>query len=93
MAQPKEVALDVPATTAVAIIQVTVRPPNGAILLYSAPGYDKPIRFPGPSSTRVVPLHSRTVRIEPVDGAKTYRLKILGRIDALDGSHIQRPPR
>src|SRR4249920_2730374 len=82
MAQPREVELDVPATTAVATIQITVRPPRGAILLYTALGYDQPIRFPGPSSVRVVPLHSRIVRIEPVEGARTFQVKILGRIDA-----------
>jgi hypothetical protein len=93
MAQPRELELDVPATTAVATIQITVRPPRGAILLYTAPGYDQPIRFPGPSSVRVVPLHSRMVRIEPVEGAKTFQVKILGRIDALNGARMKAPSR
>jgi hypothetical protein len=93
MAQPRDLDLDVPPTTAVATIQITVKPPRGAVLLYTEPGYDRPIRFPGPSSTRVVPLPSRTVRIELVDGAKTFAVKILGRIDALDGAKIKSPVR
>ena len=92
-AQPREFDLDVPPTAVVATIKVTVKPARGAVLLYTGPDYDRPIRFPGPSSTRVVPLPSRTVRIELVDGAKTFEMKILGRIDGLDGTKIKAPSR
>jgi hypothetical protein len=90
-AQPKELDVDVPPTALVATIKVTVKPARGAVLLYTGPDYDRPVRFPGPSSTRVVPLPSRTVRIELVDGAKTFEIKILGRIDGLDGTKIKSP--
>jgi hypothetical protein len=92
-AQPRDVELDLPPTAVVATIRIAVNPPAGAVLLYIAPDYDQPIRFPGPVSTRVVPLPSRTVRIELVDGAKRFRLKILGRIDALDGTQLKAPSR
>jgi hypothetical protein len=92
-AQPQQFDLDVPSTTVVATIQMTVTPPKGAILLYTGPTYDSAIRFPGPSSTRTVPIPSRTVRIELVDGARTFKIKILGRIDTLDGSKIKTPLR
>ena len=85
--------LDVPSTTVAATVQINVKPSKGAVLLYTGPSYDKPIRFPGPSSTRVLPTSSRTVRIELVEGAKSFRVKILGRIDGLDGSKIEPPSR
>src|SRR5215471_14154029 len=81
-AEPQQVDLDVPSTTVAATVQINVKPSKGAVLLFTGPSYDKPIRFPGPSSTRVVPTSSRTVRIELVEGAKSFRVKILGRIDA-----------
>jgi len=88
-AEPQQIDLDVPSTTVAATVQINVKPSKGAVLLYTGPSYDKPIRFPGPSSTRVVPTSSRTVRIELVEGAKSFRVKILGRIDGLDGSKIE----
>ena len=90
-AQPRELDLDVPPTAVVATIKITVRPARGAVLLYTWPDYDRPIRFSGPSSTRVLPLPSRTVRIELVEGAKAFQIKILGRIDGLDGTKIRSP--
>jgi len=92
-AQPQQFDLDVPSTTVVATIQITVTPRKGAILLYTGPTYDSAIRFPGPSSTRMVPIPSRTVRIELADGARTFKIKILGHIDTLDGSKIKTPLR
>ena len=93
-AEPQQIDLDVPSTTVAATVQINVKPSKGAVLLYTGPRYDKPIRFfPGPSSTRVVPTSSRTVRIELVEGAKSFRVKILGRIDGLDGSKIEPPSR
>jgi hypothetical protein len=89
--QPRELDVDVPPTALVATIKMTIKPARGAILLYTGADNDRPIRFPGPSSTRVVPLPSRTVRIELVDGAKTFEIKILGRIDGLDGTKIKSP--
>jgi hypothetical protein len=90
-AEPQQIDLDVPSTTVAATVQINVKPSKGAVLLYTGPSYDKPIRFPGPSSTRVLPTSSRTVRIELVEGAKSFRVKILGRIDGLDGSKIEPP--
>ena len=92
-AEPQQIDLDVPSTAVAATVQINVKPSKGAVLLYTGPSYDKPIRFPGPSSTRVVPTSSRTVRIELVEGAKSFRVKILGRIDGLDGSKIEPPSR
>ena len=71
-AEPKQIDLDVPSTTVATTVQINVKPSKGAVLLYTGPSYDKPIRFPGPSSTRVVPTSSRTVRIELVEGAKSF---------------------
>src|SRR6476619_1641162 len=88
-AEPQQFDLDAPSTTVATTVQSNVRPSKGALLRYTGPSYDKPIRFPGPSSTRVVPTSSRTVRIELVEGAKSFRVKILGRIDGLDGSKIE----
>jgi hypothetical protein len=90
-AQPRELELDVPRTTAAANIQITVRPAKGVVLLYTAPNYDRAIRFPGPSSTRMVPLSSRKVRVELIDGAKSFRIRVLGRIDALGGAKVKSP--
>jgi hypothetical protein len=92
-AEPQQFDLDVPSTTVAATVQITVKPSRGAVLLYPGPSYDKPIRFSGPSSTRMVPTSSRTVRIELVEGATSFRVKILGRIDALNGSKIEPPSR
>jgi hypothetical protein len=89
VAQPQQFDLDVPSTTVAATVQITVRPSKGAALLYTGPPDDKPIRFPGPVSTRVVPIQSRTVRIELIGGATSFRVKVLGHIDALDGSKIE----
>ena len=83
-AEPQQIDLDVPSTTVAATVQINVKPSKGAVLLYTGPRYDKPIRFPGPSSTRVVPTSSRTVRIELVEGAKSFRVKILGRISEIE---------
>jgi hypothetical protein len=92
-AQSQQFDLDVPPTTVVATIQIIVTPPRGAVLLYTGPTYDRAVRFSGPSSTRVVPIASRTVRIELVEGARSFKIKILGRIDGLDGSKIKTPLR
>jgi len=92
-AQPQQFELDVLPTTVAANIQIIVRPSRGAVLLYTAPNYDSAIRFRGPSSTRMIPISSRMVRIEMVEGAKSFRVKVLGRIDALNGSKIQSPSR
>jgi hypothetical protein len=73
-AEPQQIDLDVPSTTVAATVQINVKPSKGAVLLYTGPSYDKPIRFPGPSSTRVLPTSSRTVRIELVEGAKSFRV-------------------
>jgi len=93
MAQPQQFDLDVPPTTVAATVQIIVKPSRGAVLFHTGPPYDRVIRFPGPSSTRMVPTSSRTVRIELVEGARSFRVKILGRIDAIDGSKIQSPSR
>ena len=90
-AQPQQIDLDVPSTTVAATIQITVKPSRGAVLLYPGPTNDKPIRFPGPVSARMVPIQSRTVRIEPIEGATSFRVKVLGHIDALNGSKIEPP--
>ena len=92
-AEPQQIDLDVPSTAVAATVQINVKPSKGAVLLYTGPSYDKPIRFPGPSSTRVVSTSSRTVRIELVEGAKSFHVKILGHIDGLDGSKIEPPSR
>jgi hypothetical protein len=92
-AQPQQFDLDAPPTTVVATIQIIVKPSRGAVLLYTGPAFESAIRFPGPSSTRIVPTPSRTVRVELVEGAKSFRVKILGRIEALDGAKIQSPSR
>ena len=91
-AEPQQIDLDVP-STAVSTVQINVKPSKGVVLLYTGPSYDKPIRFPGPLSTRVVPTSSRTVHIELVEGAKSFHVKILGHIDGLDGSKIEPPSR
>jgi hypothetical protein len=70
-AEPQQIDLDVPSTTVAATVQINVKPSKGAVLLYTGPSYDKPIRFPGPSSTRVVPDSALQpfpldVRITPV---------------------------
>jgi hypothetical protein len=93
MAEPQQFDLDVPPTTVAVNIQIIVRPSRGAVLLYTGPAYDSAIRFPGPSSRRMVPTPSRMVRVELVEGAKSFRINILGRIDGLDGSKIQSPSR
>jgi len=87
-AQARQFVLNLPPTTVVATLQVTVKPASGAVLLYVAPDYDEAVRFPGPSSRRAIPIYSRTVRAQLVDGAKSFRVKIVGRIDALNGSKI-----
>ena len=92
-AQPQQFDLDVPRTTVAATIQIIVKPSRGAVLLYTGRAFETAIRFPGPSSTRIVPTPSRTVRVELVEGAKSFRVKILGRIEALDGAKIQSPSR
>ena len=88
-AQPRRLELDVPPTTVMATLEITVKPSRGAVLLYVAPNYQEAVRFPGPSSTRAIPIFSRTVRVELVDGARSFRIKVVGRIDALNGSKIQ----
>jgi hypothetical protein len=92
-AQPQQFDLDVPPTTVAATIQIIVKPSRGAVLLYTGPPFESAIRFPGPSTTRIVPTPSRMVRVELVEGAKSFRVKILGRIEALDGAKIQSPSR
>jgi hypothetical protein len=91
-AEPQQFDLDVPPTAVVVTVKVTVRP-RGALLLYRGPADDNAIRFSGPVSTRTVPIPSRTVGIELIDGAKSFQIKVLGRIDALDGSKMKMPPR
>src|SRR6266481_3446902 len=91
VAQPQQIDLDVPSTTVAATVQITIKPSRGAVLLYPGPSYDKPIRFPGPVSARMVPIQSRTVRIELIEGATSFRVKVLGHIDALNGSKIEPP--
>jgi len=88
LAQSQKFDLDVPPTTVVATLELIVEPPRGAVLLYVAPNYDEAIRFSGPSSIRAIPIFSRTVRVKLVDGAKSFKVKVVGRIDALNGSNI-----
>ena len=88
-AQSRRFELDVPPTTVMATLEITVKPSRGAVVLYVAPNYQEAVRFPGPSSTRAIPIFSRTVRVELVDGARSFRIKVVGRIDALNGSKIQ----
>src|SRR5260370_16969761 len=90
-AEPQQIDLDVPSTTVAATVQINVKPSKGAVLLYTGPSYDKPIRFPGPSSTRVLPTSSRTVRIELVEVANSFPVKILRRIYVLHGSTTEPP--
>ena len=89
MAEPKQFELDVPPTTVIATLEITVRPSRGAVLLYVAPDYDKAVRFPGPSSTRAIPTLSRTVRFKLINGAKSFRTKVVGQIDASNAAKIQ----
>ena len=88
-AEPRQFELDVPPTTVVATLEITVKPSRGAVLLFVAPNYDKAVRFPGPSSTRAIPILSRTVRVKLVEDAKSFRTKVVGRIDAANGSKLQ----
>src|SRR6516162_3357538 len=85
-AEPQQIDLDVPSTTVAATVQINVKPSKGAVLLYAGPSDDKPIRFPGPSSTRVVLTSSRMFRIELVEWAKSFRVKIPWANDCPDGS-------
>ena len=86
-AQPQELVLDVPPTTVAANIQITVEPSSGAVLLYAGLPDDRPIRFSGPSSTRMVPTLSH-LRVELVEGAKSFKVNVLGRIDRLSRPRI-----
>jgi hypothetical protein len=88
LAQSQKFDLDVPPTTVVATLELIVEPSRGAVLLYVAPNYDEAIRFSGPSSIRAIPIFSRTVRFKLVDGAKSFKVKVVGRIDALNGANI-----
>jgi hypothetical protein len=71
-AEPQQLDLDLPPMTIAANIQIIVEPSSGA----------GPMRFPGPSSTRMVPT-VRPLRVELVDGAQSFKVNILGRIDIL----------
>ena len=53
-AQPRQFELDVPPTTVMATLEITVKPSRGAVVLYVAPNYQEAVRFPGPSSTRAI---------------------------------------
>ena len=88
LAQSQKFDLDVPPTTVVATLEFTVKPSRGAVLLYVAPNYDEAVRFSGPSSVRAIPIFSRTVRFKLVDGAKSFKVKVVGLMDALNGSKI-----
>lgn len=88
LAQSQQFDLEVPPTTVVATLELTVMPSRGAVLLYLAPNYDEAVRFSGPSSTRAIPIFSRTVRFALVNGAKSFKVKVVGRIDALNESKI-----
>jgi hypothetical protein len=44
-AEPQQIDLDVPSTTVAATVQINVKPSKGAVLLYTGPSYDKPIRW------------------------------------------------
>jgi hypothetical protein len=88
LAQSRQFDLEVPPTTVVATPEVTVMPSRGAVLLYLAPNYDEAVQFSGPSSMCVIPIFSRTVRFALVDGTKSFKVKVVGRIDALNGSKI-----
>jgi hypothetical protein len=90
--EPRQVDLDVPPTAVVVTVKVTVKP-RGALLLYAGGADENAIRFSGPASTRTLPIPSRTVGVELIDGAKSFEIKILGRIDALDGAKMKMPPR
>ena len=81
-AEPQPLDLDVPSTTIAANIQIIVEPSSGTVLLHTGIVHDRPIRFSGPSSTRMVPT-VRPLRVELVDGAQSFKVNILGRIDIL----------
>jgi hypothetical protein len=86
-AEPQQLVLDVPPTTVAANIQITVEPSSGAVLLYAGLPDDRAIRFSGPSSTRMVPTLSH-LRVELVEGAKSFKVNILGRIDRFNRPKI-----
>jgi hypothetical protein len=81
-AEPQQLDLDLPPMTIAANIQIIVEPSSGAVILFTGIADDRPMRFPGPSSTRMVPT-VRPLRVELVDGAQSFKVNILGRIDIL----------
>jgi hypothetical protein len=86
--QPSVFDLDVPPTTVVATLEIAVEPPSGAVLVYVGNSDDNAVRFAGSSSMRAIRVLSRTIRVKLIDGAKSFKVKVIGRIDALNGSKI-----
>jgi hypothetical protein len=80
--------LDLPSTTVVATLEIAVKPASGAVLVYAGTGNENAVRFPGASSMRAIRVLSRTIRVKLVDGAKSFKIKVVGRLDALNGSKI-----
>jgi len=87
-AQSQELELDVLPTTVVATLEIAVTPSSGAVLVYVGPNSDEAVRFTSLSSTQAIPISSRKVQFRLVDGAKSFKVKVVGRIDALNGSKI-----
>ena len=77
-AEPQQIDLDVPSTAVAATVQINVKPSKGAVLLYTGPSYDKPIRFPGRQARGWCRLHHGRFALNWSRGQSHSTLKSLG---------------
>jgi hypothetical protein len=73
-----EVELVIPPTAVAATIRVKVTPSKGAVLIFGAPLYDKPIKFHGPQQIGRIATTSPIIRVQMVDGALAWEIETRG---------------
>jgi hypothetical protein len=67
-----------PGVTKAVTIRVKITPPTGSVLIYGAPGYNKPIKFHGPQQVGSIATNSPIVKVEMVDGATAWEIETMG---------------
>jgi hypothetical protein len=68
-----------PATAISVKVKISkIVPKDSAVLIYTPPLQDRPIRFNGPETVADIPVAGHEVFAQPVLGCRSYHLEFLG---------------
>lgn len=70
--------VNIPRNAVRVTMRVRVKPPTGAILIWTPTAGDDPIRFDGPFSVGDIPISGPEIFIELIGGAKDVNIETIG---------------